>query len=275
MKLRHPVWTRLAGLLIYAWAKLWLRTVDARIATYDPTVEPSRRDCSQRNIYLFWHESIMVPLNLGGDCNLAMLTSRHRDADLLCRLALHLGYEPVRGSSKKGGDQAIRELINRSDKMHLAITPDGPQGPRRKFALGAIFLASHTGLPLVFYAVGYDRPWRANSWDRFAVPRPLSRARIIISPRIWIPPDLDRAGIKHQRQRVQKLLDHLTEGAEAWATSGTRRYGEHVTKPLPAPIGPAPAATIAKLLGRPLKRSVAPPQKPAAKPMVVPQRRAA
>ena len=81
MKLRHPFWTKLAGMLVHDWAKLWLRTVELRIATYDPTVEPHRRDCTQRNIYLFWHESVMAPLNLGGDCNLAMLTSRHGDAD--------------------------------------------------------------------------------------------------------------------------------------------------------------------------------------------------
>ena len=257
MKLRHPFWTRLAGLILFAWMKVWLRTLDARIATYDPTAEPRRRDCKQRNIYLFWHESVMLPLDLGGDCNLAMLTSRHGDADLLCRLALHLGYNTVRGSSNRGGDQAIRELIARSDKEHLAVTPDGPRGPRRKLAVGSIFLASHTGLPLVIYAVGYERPWRLNSWDRFAIPRPFSRARIISSPRIFIPPNLDRAGIKYYRKRVQNLLNHLTLEAEEWADSGTRRFGEHVTWPVPAPIGPTVDETIAKLLGRDVQTEMA------------------
>ncbi len=247
MKLRHPIVVKLVGLVVYAWAKLWLRTVDLRIAAYEPSVEPHRRDCTQRNIYLFWHESIMAPLNLGGDCNLTMLTSRHGDADLLCRLALHLGYNTVRGSSGKGGDQALRELISKSSKQHLAVTPDGPRGPRRKLAVGSIFLASQTGLPLVIYAVGYDRPWRANSWDRFAIPKPFSRARIVIGPRIYIPPNLDRAGIKYYRKRVQDLLNHLTQEAEAWAASDTRRTGEHVAKPQPAPMGPNVDAIVAKV----------------------------
>jgi len=247
MKLRHPFWTRLLGFLVYTVAKIWLRTLDTRIATYDPTVEPHRRDCTQRNIYLFWHESIAVPLDLGGDCNLAMLTSRHGDADLLCRLALHLGYDTVRGSSQRGGDQAIRELLARSDQQHLAITPDGPQGPRRKLAVGCLFLASQTGLPLVFYAVGYDRPWRANSWDKFAVPRPFSRARIIISPRIWIPPNLDRAGIKYYRRRIEDMMNYLTAAAEGWAESKSRRVTEHVARPQPAPVGPTASETIAWL----------------------------
>ena len=60
--------------------------------------------------------------------------------------------------------------------MHLTITPDGPRGPRRHMAPGPIYLASKLGLPLVLMGYAYDRPWRLHSWDRFAIPRPGSRA---------------------------------------------------------------------------------------------------
>ena len=106
-----------------------------------------------------------------------MLLSRHRDAEILSHVAYHFGFDFVRGSTNRGGAAALRELLAKSRQMHLTITPDGPRGPRRRMAPGPIYLASKLGLPLVLMGYGYDRPWRLRSWDRFAIPRPCSRAR--------------------------------------------------------------------------------------------------
>ena len=68
---------------------------------------------------------------------------------------------------------------------------------------------------------GYDRPWRVKkAWDQFAIPRPFTRARAIPSGEIFIPPNLDRDGIEYFRQKVENLLNRLTEEAEAWAEAG-------------------------------------------------------
>jgi len=75
---------------------------------------------------------------------------------------------------------------------------------------------------------GYDRAWRANSWDQFAVPRPYSRARTVIGPPLTLPADLDRDGLETCRVRVERLLNDLTEEAEAWAKEGSRKAGEVV-----------------------------------------------
>ena len=145
------------------------------------------------------------------------------------------GFDCVRGSTYRGGARAIWELFERSRRQHLTITPDGPRGPRRQLAQGPIYLASRLQIPLVVMGFGYDRPWRANSWDNFAVPRPFSRARAIIGPPMRLPPDLDRAGLEHCRQRVESLLNCLTVEAEAWAAAGTRKAGELVLLPQSAP----------------------------------------
>ena len=101
--------------------------------------------------------------------------SRHRDAEILSRIAQQMGFEFVRGSSKRGGVTAMRELLRKSRQMNLAITPDGPRGPRRRHGPGPIFLASKLGLPIVLMGFGYDRPWRVKgAWDKFAIPRPYS-----------------------------------------------------------------------------------------------------
>jgi hypothetical protein len=122
--------------------------------------------------------------------------------------------------------------------MHVAITPDGPRGPRRELAQGAVFLASRMGLPIVPMGLGYDRPWRLKSWDRFAVPRPFSRARGVVGPEIHIPADLDRAGIESHRLAVERILNDLTGEAERWAASGERRIGEFVTRRQSRILGP-------------------------------------
>jgi lysophospholipid acyltransferase (LPLAT)-like uncharacterized protein len=233
VKIEHPLVTKSAGLLGMTLLRQWMGTLDFKLALYDPTVDPSFATCRQRKIYVFWHEYLLFPLYLYGHCNVAMLLSRHRDAHVLGWMAQYLGFAAVRGSTNRGGAAAVRELIEVGRQMHLTITPDGPRGPRRQLALGSIYLASKTGLPVVTIGLGYDRPWRLNSWDRFAIPRPFSRARQIFGPETHVPRGLDRQGLEHYRAKIERLLDGLTEEAEGWALSGSRRLGQMTKTPRP------------------------------------------
>jgi lysophospholipid acyltransferase (LPLAT)-like uncharacterized protein len=226
--------TGLGGLLATGAVRAWMGTLDYKVAHYDPTVDPSLPGCQGQKIYLFWHEYILFPFYQRGHCNLTMLLSRHRDAEILSRAAYHMGFGLVRGSTRRGGVAAIRELLRKSRNMHLTITPDGPRGPRRRMASGPVYLASKLGLPVVLLGFGYDRPRRVNTWDRFAIPRPSSRARCVTSPAIHVPPDLDREGREHFRERLEGLLNRLTLEAEAWAESGTRKIGQLPIRPGPA-----------------------------------------
>ena len=115
----------------------------------------------------------------------------------------------------------------KSRDLHLAITPDGPRGPRRQLAVGPIYLASKLQMPIVAMGFGYDRPWRfRRAWDQFAVPKSYSRARAMTSREIWVPSNLDRDGLEAHRQKVEATLNQLTDSAEAWAESGERRLNE-------------------------------------------------
>jgi lysophospholipid acyltransferase (LPLAT)-like uncharacterized protein len=223
-----------AGLAAAKGVQAWMQTLDYRAAFYDRSIDPALAIGGSR-IYVFWHENILIPLYLRGHCNLAMLLSQHDDAEILARVAYHLGFDCVRGSTHRGAARAIWELSDRSNRQHLTMTPDGPRGPRRQMALGPIYLASRLQVPLVAMGFGYDRPWRMNSWDRFAVPRPFSRARAIIGPPMMLPPNLDRAGMEHERARAENLLNCLTCEAEAWAAAGSRKAGEFAIVPQAAP----------------------------------------
>lgn len=225
-----PLKLRWGGLLAAQGIHAWMSTLEYRALYYDRSVDPTF-GCDQPRIYVFWHEYILIPLYLRGHCDLAMLLSRHRDADILTRVAYHMGFDCVRGSSNRGAAAALLEMSRLGRDMHLTITPDGPRGPRRKLAVGAVFLASKLGLPIVPLGLGADRPWRVKSWDRHAIPRPFSQVRGIMGPAITLPPDLDRQQLEASRCRVERLLTDLTTEAEDWALSGTRRKGEVCLQP--------------------------------------------
>jgi lysophospholipid acyltransferase (LPLAT)-like uncharacterized protein len=234
LKIDNPVLQKLAGLLGAAAIRWWMSTLDYKIFYYDPTLDPGSPECDGQKIYIFWHEYILFPIYLRGHCNLAMLLSRHRDAEILSHAAYYLGYDFVRGSTQRGGVAAIRGMLGKGQQMHLAITPDGPRGPRRRLAPGAIYLASKLGLPIVAMGFGYDRPWRVEkAWDRFAIPKLFSRGRAIISPAISVPPDLDHQAAEHFRVKIEQVLNDLTAEAEAWAASGLRMKGQRPLKQMP------------------------------------------
>src|SRR5260370_6652572 len=182
MKLRNPWLIRLLGFLGAWLIRGWMGTVRYCFAFADK-VHPAdvRRE---RFIYAFWHEAILFPA--ATRAKIHILISQHADGELIARMCRHLGHGVVRGSSTRGGGIALLELLRCSKRSHLAVTPDGPRGPRRQVKMGAIFMASITGLPIVPLGIGFSKAWRLGSWDRFAIPRPWSTAMCVVGPAIHV-----------------------------------------------------------------------------------------
>ncbi len=232
--LSQPLVAKLGGLGLSAVVRQWMGTLEFKTAYYDPTVDPAYYDLSSRRfIYIFWHEYIPYQLYLRGNCDICMLLSLNRDAHLLHRAAHHMGFSTVRGSTHRGSLRALRELMRAGKSVHLTVTPDGPRGPRRRLASGPVYVASRLGLPIIALGMGYDRPWRLSSWDRFALPRPYSRARCIVSPPIHIPPGIESDDVAIYGRSIERLLTRLTIEAETWAETGTRRAGQRRTRRQP------------------------------------------
>jgi lysophospholipid acyltransferase (LPLAT)-like uncharacterized protein len=242
VKIKSPFAIGAWSLVSTAAIRHWMGTLDYKADFGDPTVDPVHPAYRGAKIYVFWHENILLPLYLRGHSNISMLLSRHQDANILDRVARMMGFGVVRGSTFHGGSAALRELAARAAEGNLTITPDGPRGPRRQLAAGCVFLASTLGIPLVAMGLGYERPWRLGTWDRFAIPRPFSRARAIVSRPLAIPPDLDREGIEAHRAGVERLLVRLSDAAEDWATRGGRRPGERVVRKEPSRVARKAAA---------------------------------
>lgn len=234
MRLQSPLAIGSVSLATTAVVRHWMATLRVRADYGDPTMDPVHPAYQGAKIYIFWHENILLPLYLRGHCNISMLLSRHFDADILARVAGMMGFGVVRGSSFHGGSAAVRELSDRAETGNLTMTPDGPRGPRRRLAAGCVFLASSLGIPVVAMGLGYDRPWRFGTWDRFAVPKPGSRGRAVVSRAVQIPPKLDREQLEWHRLGVERLLNHLSEDAEQWAVTGGRRPGDRLVRPQPS-----------------------------------------
>lgn len=214
MKLRNPHLIRGAAVLGAGLVQGWMATVRYRIENRDVAPHPAHPRHG-RYLYAFWHEGLLVPMRFRVPTH--VLISHHADGELIARICGHLGLGVVRGSTNRQGGRALLDMIAAAEETHLAITPDGPRGPRRQVQPGLVAMASHTGLPVVPLAIGFTKAWRARSWDRFAIPRPGSTVVVITGQAMSIPRALDRAGIETYRAEVERRMIDLTEEAEARA----------------------------------------------------------
>lgn len=103
-----------------------------------------------RIIIAFWHgQQLMMPLAYRGTVAYILISS-HRDGELIYRVVRRFGLRAVRGSSTRGGSQALRQMIRLARQgCDLVVTPDGPKGPRGRVQEGIVYLAKMTGLPIV------------------------------------------------------------------------------------------------------------------------------
>jgi lysophospholipid acyltransferase (LPLAT)-like uncharacterized protein len=203
-----------------------LNLLDYRMYYHDRSTDPARPEYNQHSIFVFWHEYIGLVLPRWGHTPLTVLCSQHRDGEYVNQIAASLKLHIVRGSSNRGGAAAIRQLKNNCRFSSIAITPDGPRGPRRELAMGPIYLAALLKIPIVPVGIGVDRSWRLNTWDQFVIPCPLARVRFILGPKIMIDSSRSREEIDAYRLRIQRLMDDLSNHAQNWAHSGLKLPGE-------------------------------------------------
>ena len=163
-------------------------------------------------IVVFWHGEILpvtwVHRGMGA---FAAMISRHDDGEMIARVVEGLGINTVRGSTTRGGVRALLEsaqLLNQG--VSLAITPDGPRGPRHVFSPGALIVAQRTGRPIVAIAATASRAWRTRSWDRHLVPKPFATVTVHYSEPNFVAADNARDAALEQ-PRFETLLSALVD----------------------------------------------------------------
>jgi lysophospholipid acyltransferase (LPLAT)-like uncharacterized protein len=218
MKLRQPWLIKLAAFFGAIVVRLWMSTIRYRVILADRRVDPADPAFAGRYIYALWHETLMGMAGRTWGAKMHILVSHHADGELIARICQHIGWGVVRGSTTRGGVAAMRELLSLSRKALLAVTPDGPRGPRRQVQPGIVFLASHAALAVVPIGVAYRRAWRARSWDRFAIPWPWTTAICVTAPTVQVPADLSREELEQYRLVVEQRILEATAAAEKRVT---------------------------------------------------------
>jgi lysophospholipid acyltransferase (LPLAT)-like uncharacterized protein len=207
---------KLVGVVGASLIVAWQKTLSIRVSCRSPEINPhDTRHCGTY-IYAAWHENILAFACVGMPAlyRTQVLISQHRDGEYITQVVERLGAHVVRGSTTRRSRASLLEMAHSGHAMHLAITPDGPRGPRRRLQPGVIFLASRTGLPVVPVGFAFSNVWRAKSWDRFAVPLPFSSLWCVAGSAIYVPAQLSQAGHDYWRDKVERAMLHATEVAE-------------------------------------------------------------
>jgi lysophospholipid acyltransferase (LPLAT)-like uncharacterized protein len=162
-------------------------------------------------VFVLWHGRLLPCTYWNRHQNLVTLVSQHRDGEYISRIVERWGYTAVRGSSSRRAAGALRELVRhvRAGRS-LAVTPDGPRGPRQVMKAGALLAAQLSGAPVIPAAGGASRGWWFGSWDRFLVPKPFARVRLAYGEPVWVPRDADEAALERISRDVEARLSALT-----------------------------------------------------------------
>ena len=195
--------------LLQIWARTLRYEIDDRLGVVGKPI-------NENYIAALWHNRLLLisyvlkrftPHRPG-----AGLISASRDGDLVTDLTERFGFDVVRGSSSRLGASAILELTAvLASGRDVLITPDGPRGPAYDLGPGIIFLAQKSGAAVVPINMEYSAYWRVKSWDKFILPRPFAKVRVIFGPPHHVKSTRTPDEFEAERLRLQNAMMALVE----------------------------------------------------------------
>jgi len=171
----------------------------------------------RRVMVAFWHgRLLMMPFVYPG-VPWAIMVSRHADGEVISRVVERFGIRSVRGSASRGGAWALLGMVRASRKgCHLAITPDGPRGPREEVKTGTIELARLAGTPIIPIAFAASHGKFERSWDRLLVPYPFGRGVFVYGEPVVVSPTAGPEEMEKARAVLEEGLRQVTAVADAY-----------------------------------------------------------
>lgn len=209
-----------AGSRALAWTLKGL-CVTCRFQTQHPErLERVTRDGGHVLIAI-WHETLALAAWCYRGRGYHTLTSYSFDGELAACVLRRFGLCAVRGSSSRGGSDALRQLEKAARLTPVVgFTLDGPRGPRRIAKPGLAILAARTGLPIVPHAFAADRCRRMNSWDRLILPKPFARVTTRFGEPIAPPASTAPDVVEAKRLEIETALNELHASLETEPESG-------------------------------------------------------
>jgi lysophospholipid acyltransferase (LPLAT)-like uncharacterized protein len=166
-------------------------------------------------IYSFWHRAVFASAWLWRKTGIAVMVSRSFDGEYIARTIEKLGFVAVRGSSSRGGAQALLSLKSRLEQGNLvAFTIDGPRGPKYVAKPGPVLLSRASAFPMAAFYVALSDAWVLNTWDALMIPKPFSKALVRFSAKVRVPAEADDTQMTKFHQQLQAALERVTRFAE-------------------------------------------------------------
>ena len=164
-------------------------------------------DIDETLLIAMWHgDLLMQPLNYRNfrkNGNVKVIVSEHKDGLIIKKVCEYLKVGAIAGSSSKGGikalKNALKELRNGTD---VAITPDGPRGPRFSIADGIVAISKKTNTKIVTLNCVPKSFWQLNSWDKFVIPKPFGTIDFYVSE----PFDVNDLEMEEAKELVRKKM---------------------------------------------------------------------
>jgi len=194
--------------LIYVLVSLYSITLRTKVENEDAWLVHLRK--GGRIILCLWHQQIFMAIKYSKKYRSfrpSVMISKSRDGEMITKVIQKAGWTAVRGSSSKGGREALKELIDKVKQNGLAAhILDGPQGPPGEVKSGIIHLAQTTGAMVVPVFVYPEKAWYLKSWDRFMLPKPFSTIRIHFGDMICFPVTTDERERENQRKYLEDIM---------------------------------------------------------------------
>ncbi len=192
------------AIIIYVSYVLWGKTLRLKVHNFQ-YVEPH---LNSGFVLALWHAEMFPLIYLKNKVKVATIASKSKDGEFITRILNYLGFKIARGSSSRGGAQALLSLVKyMQDGYAAAITIDGPRGPRHEVKSGAIFLAQKSQKPIIAIRAKAHKAKVFGSWDKFILPLPFSKVEIFFAKAYYVNDELNDEKTKEHCDNIKKLMD--------------------------------------------------------------------
>ncbi len=167
-------------------------------------------------IVALWHQNMFPMLTWCINTRFTTIISKSKDGDFMAYTAETFGHVPARGSSSRGGKEALLEVIKEMKKgLPATMAIDGPRGPIYKVKPGTIEMARQTESAIIPWTCSSSSYWQFNSWDKMKLPKPFSKIVIIFGEPIWVDKNISTENFTKTQDELAEKIHQLTLTAES------------------------------------------------------------
>ena len=190
-----------------------LTVLTCRVRWHNKEAFDELKNSDQPFVLSMWHNCCTIAAWVMKNSKVTVMISDSKDGEYVSRLANSFGINTIRGSSSSGSEKAIRAALRLlAQKKAIAITPDGPRGPRYKMKSGVLWFSASSKSPIIPLHIESSRQWEFKSWDKHCFPKPFSTIHV----RLGTPIYLERNRVEEDIEQVnQEVEDAMMENVNA------------------------------------------------------------